>query len=1083
MRNNKLLTYNRAGAQRVYTPKPPPPPSFISSYVIATHNSLLQMLLIVFIVSTTLITPHVTQDIVPQNALRNSFNTRQLLTSDVKSLLSEGYHNTTEKLSAAINRLIQKYPELTESFILGNSVDKNPLLGIKISSSKLSKLPEKRPAVAFLGGIHGDHALGHEIVLYLAAFLLESYKQDETRIKNLISTVDVMLIPTLNPDGFYAATHGDCYSAKALSGRVNKNGVDLDADFTFHNYKDLSAVQENNKLQPETKSFLNWIVGDGKSVQLFATLRTGLTGITYPYDETPDQITEHTYGILGALTAPNQAPDHLFFEHLGHEVYYKFQDEPTKSQCNPLNSDEFVLNGARVGSTYGALSDFLYRFTNIFPLNIYLDCCKYPKDESLESKWLQHANSLVALLGGIELGLRGTVLDRISSKPIPGAIVAVNDIARNITTDADGKYWRPLAPSQLVEMTVESDGYKPIVRSHIVQSTNSSPNKSNILNFRLVPLSAQPTSTIDDEHSSSNTQTTVMSSSKFKPEYLYGDIDEQIGKLDFETPTELQKHHTFNEMVAILQDFTKRFPKLTRLYDIGESSQGRKLWVLEISDKPGFHQILKPEFRYIANIHGNEVVGRELLLNLAKLILENYGSNDLITSIVNSTRIHLLPSMNPDGYENSSEGDCDSEVGRPNANNFDLNRNFPDRFGETKDNKDTQPEVKAVMKWSHEYPFVLGANLHGGSVVANYPFDGNLQNRNGKYDASPDDQLFIHLAKTYSTNHPTMSKGEHCFDICGDNRASLLNERFTDGITNGAQWYVLYGGIQDWVYLNTNCMSITVELGCKKYPVAQDMPRYWSDNKKPLIKYLLEVHRGIYGVVTDQNNRPLANATIHVKGVNHDVHSADGGDYWRLLLPGYYAISVSRQGYRTAHRTVSVGKYGSPAKRVDFSLISGPKDLSNNDINGVAPELDQYSDKHSNYSELVKTDEPSGEQSTLGSRDSDDTHTNNTLSSLLKMDESRQPVEPGNSKQTLALCFVIVLPSIMLIVYLFGSTKGKRYPSRLGFYRLATSAPDEADDDDDEGARFMRGSKMNRAINDQASDSEDELYSADNWNK
>ena len=51
-------------------------------------------------------------------------------------------------------------------------------------------------------------------------------------------------------------------------------------------------------------------------------------------------------------------------------------------------------------------------------------------------------------------------------------------------------------------------------------------------------------------------------------------------------------------------------------------------------------------------MHGNEVVGKELLLWLAHFMCQQYKTgNEEIQLLMNTTRIHLLPSMNPDGYE------------------------------------------------------------------------------------------------------------------------------------------------------------------------------------------------------------------------------------------------------------------------------------------------------------------------------------------------------------------------------------------------------------------------------------------------
>lgn len=390
-------------------------------------------------------------------------------------------------------------------------------------------------------------------------------------------------------------------------------------------------------------------------------------------------------------------------------------------------------------------------------------------------------------------------------------------------------------------------------------------------------------------------------------------------------------------------------------------------------------------------MHGNEVVGRELLIKLADYLCSEYkNGNKDIKSLINKTRIHILPSMNPDGWDmatggspdengnevTSSDGRKDWLLGRANLQGIDLNRDFPDldkvafKSGDLGEHHLVseesftdhvfQPETRAVINWIMTMPFVLSANLHGGSLVVNYPYDETPDGSDKRYAATPDDDTFRFLAKEYAKHHPTMSMANNPEAKC-DELDTGNNFGSQGGVTNGAAWYSLKGGMQDFNYLATNDFEVTIELGCDKYPDASKIASEWERNKQALIHYIWLAHLGIKGVIKDVDGNPIKDASIKVTNVtrgrnqyiDHDVNSIASGEYWRLLTPGIYQITITKDGYEPASKMVTIHGHEHDkdwtsghheAERVDFVL----KPAMNMDMDGSDGEQRQFSYEYLN---------------------------------------------------------------------------------------------------------------------------------------
>jgi hypothetical protein len=338
---------------------------------------------------------------------------------------------------------------------------------------------------------------------------------------------------------------------------------------------------------------------------------------------------------------------------------------------------------------------------------------------------------------------------------------------------------------------------------------------------------------------------------------------------------------SYQEYISMMQDFQKNYPQLCELVQIGKSTAGREL--LFIHFKPADSLVAKPQVMYTATMHGDETLPFVLMLHLIDYLLKNDQHNQQVSLMLDSLDIWINPLANPDGTYASGDASV-SGARRFNANAIDLNRNFPDPDqGDHPDGNAWQVETKAFMDFAARHHFVLSANMHTGSEVANYPWD-TWSRRHA------DDAWWQKVCRQFAdTVHYYASDTNYFTDL-------------NNGITDGYDWYHVAGGRQDYMNYFEHCREFTLEMSKVKMPAANTLPDFWEWNYRALLDYLQQALTGIHGQVFDSVSRQPIAAKIFV--LDHDTDHSEvysrlpHGDFYRFLSPGKYNLLVSCENYQ-----------------------------------------------------------------------------------------------------------------------------------------------------------------------------------------
>lgn len=278
---------------------------------------------------------------------------------------------------------------------------------------------------------------------------------------------------------------------------------------------------------------------------------------------------------------------------------------------------------------------------------------------------------------------------------------------------------------------------------------------------------------------------------------------------------------TYPTYIVYMNYLAQRYPHLCSLDTIGVSVKGRLILALHIHGNSTPEDA--PQFFYSSTIHGDELTGYQLTLHLCDTLLSSYGTDTMLTQLLNTTHIYINPLSNPDGTYHGGDYTVSSSW-RYNANRVDLNRNYPDPFG-TPPLDPIQPENEAMMNYVGQHHFLMAVNIHGGDQVCNLPWDSFTSVR----QQHPDQLWFQQIC-------------QRMVDSCRRVDPLFFTAVCPSGVIVGGDWYVIHNGRQDYMNYYHSIREITLEISQAKRLPADQLPHYWRVLATPLLRYIAEIH-------------------------------------------------------------------------------------------------------------------------------------------------------------------------------------------------------------------------------------------------
>ncbi len=344
---------------------------------------------------------------------------------------------------------------------------------------------------------------------------------------------------------------------------------------------------------------------------------------------------------------------------------------------------------------------------------------------------------------------------------------------------------------------------------------------------------------------------------RYPTEILIQDIEEYHKEVF--PGADFGRFHSYQEIVDTFNIIAQNNPNLVRLDTIGRSVQNRVLLAMKITDNAQIDEH-EPRILWDGTTHGNENIGSEVCLYLVRHIMRNYGVDPVITNMVNTREIWVIPIVNPDGMVSRQRG---------NANGVDLNRDYGyvwDAWGGSTA-PFSQPETRAIRNFFQRAPFVIYTTYHSGTEAVMWPWAYST--------IAPYDSLFMSfLCSRYSyyTGYPA-------FQICR-------------GL------YEVHGSSSDFAYGAEGAFCIAPELCSPHVPDTSRIDTICKKNLSANLELIRRCAYGIRGRVYDSLTGQPVMALVEMQPPNFPVYTDTCGYYFRYAHSGTYNLRVVANGYR-----------------------------------------------------------------------------------------------------------------------------------------------------------------------------------------